>query len=103
MNQEQQRLFDFLNDAHRGRQHAIISNDIREALGLEWGRTEEATRELIRDMVIDLKAPIGSSKNGYFIIIDEDDLNVSVAHLNSRVQKTIHRIEALETLRSSLQ
>lgn len=66
MNQEQQRLFDFLNNGHRGRNNAIISNHVRAALGLEWGRTEEATRELIRDMVIQLHAPIGSSKNGFF-------------------------------------
>ena len=80
MNQEQQRLFDFLNSGHRGRNNAIISDSIRAALGLEWGRTEEATRELIRDMVIQLHSPIGSSNNGFFIIIDEQDLNVSIAH-----------------------
>lgn len=103
MNQEQQRLFDFLNHGHQGRQNAIISDDIREALGLEWGRTEEATRELIRDMVIDLRLPIGSSTNGFFIIVNIEDLNVAVAHLNSRVEKTNLRIASLETLRPLLQ
>lgn len=67
MNQEQQRLFDFLNQSHCGRNNAIISDHIRAALGLEWGRTEEATRELIRDMVIQLNAPIGSSTNGFLL------------------------------------
>jgi hypothetical protein len=38
MNNEQQRLFDFLNNGHRGRQNAIVSDLIREALGLDWGR-----------------------------------------------------------------
>jgi hypothetical protein len=102
MNQEQQRLFDFLNNGHRGRNNAIISNNIRAALGFEWGRTEEATRELIRDMVILLEAPIGSSKNGFFIIVDQEDLNVAIAHLNSRVEKTNLRIAALENLRQNL-
>jgi hypothetical protein len=103
MNPEQQRLFDFLSNGHRGRNNAIVSNDIRAALGLEWGRTEEATRELIRDMVIQLHTPIGSSNDGFFIIVDEEDLNVSIAHLNSRVRNTNLRIAALETLRPNLQ
>lgn len=69
MTPEQQRLFDFLNNNHRGRNNAIISNDIRAALGLEWGRTEEATRELVRDMVIQLHSPIGSSNDGFSLLL----------------------------------
>lgn len=102
MNEEQQMLYDFLNANHRGRENAIISDRIREALGLQWGRTEESTRELIREMVINLHSPIGSSTKGYFIIVEIEDLNVAVAHLNSRVQRTNHRIASLETLRPTL-
>jgi hypothetical protein len=53
-------------------------------------------------MVIDLKLPIGSSTKGFFIIVDLIDLNVVVAHLNSRVAKTNNRIASLETLRPTL-
>lgn len=102
MNEEQQILYDFLNADHRGRDRAIISDEIRRQLGLKWGRTEEATRELIREMVIGLHSPIGSSTKGYFIIVELEDLNVSVAHLNSRVRRTNDRIASLETLRPTL-
>lgn len=102
MNAEQQMLYDFLDANHRGRANAIISDRIREALGLQWGRTEEATREIIRDMVIDLSLAIGSSTRGFFIIVDIQDLDVAVAHLNSRVEMTRRRIASLETLRANL-
>jgi len=95
-------LYNFLNANHIGRENAIISDKIREALGFQSGRTEESTRELIREMVINLHSPIDSSTNGYLIIVDIEDLNVAVAHLNSRVQLTIHRIASLETLRPIL-
>ncbi len=69
MNDEQQMLYDFLNTNYRGRENAVTSDKIREALGLEWGRTEEATRELIRDMVINLRSPVGSSAKGFLLLL----------------------------------
>ena len=39
---------------------------------------------------------IGSSNEGFFIIQDEEDLNVTLRHLSSRVRETNMIIERLE-------
>jgi len=70
--------------------------DIIEAnLGMEVGRTNEPTRQLITECILNDKYPIGSSNSGYFLIDSEDELDSVIDSLESRIRGLRNRIDAL--------
>ena len=77
MNEEQKAVFEFLNTHALGYGNRKSSTQIREALNLEsGGATNEHVRDLIRDLILNHNACIGSLmwKDGYWIIQTEEEL-----------------------------
>lgn len=66
------------------------------------GLSEREAREIIYDLIVKHGLPIGSSTEpsggGYFIILDEEDLEVATRHLMPRARAIIRRSRALEKI-----
>lgn len=93
MNETQLRILEILNS---GRFNPKTADEIVDELGLPYDRTNVAIRNEIKSMRRDFDQLIGSSNEGFFIIQDEEDLNVTLRHLSSRVRETNMIIERLE-------
>lgn len=93
MNETQLRILEILNS---GRFNPKTADEIVDELGLPYDRTNVAIRNEIKSMRRDFDQLIGSSNEGFFIIQDEEDLNVTLRHLSSRVRETNMIIEYLE-------
>ena len=85
MNKEQRAVLDYLNENDQGTDNIRTSDEIQQALNLPTGgRTNEYTRDIIRDLIINHNALIGSDSRGYWIIQSEDELHSVIESLNSR-------------------
>lgn len=93
MNETQLRILEILDN---GRNNPKTADQIVDELGLPFDRTNVAIRNEIKSMRRDFDQQIGSSNEGFFIIQDEEDLNVTLRHLNSRVRETNLIIERIE-------
>ncbi len=98
MNEEQQAIFDYLNQNALGYENRKSSTDIQTALNIESGGvTNEHVRDLIRDMIFNHGACIGSLMwdNGYWIIQNEQELNRVCQSLESRADSIRERANAI--------
>lgn len=99
MNNEQQRILDYLNQNAIGYNNRKSSTEIRDTLNLEsGGPTNEHVRDLIREMIFDHGCLIGSLmfKKGYWIIVNEQELEMVINQLNSRAHGVIERANVLQ-------
>lgn len=66
------------------------------------GMSEREAREIIYGLIVKHGLPIGSSTEptggGYFLIQDEDDLEVATRHLLPRARAILRRSRALEKI-----
>lgn len=100
MNDEQIEILDYLNTNALGFANRRSSTQIREDLNLESGGvTNEHVRDLIRDMIFNHNACIGSLmwQNGYWIIQTEDELNEVCESLENRADSIRSRATALRS------
>ncbi len=98
MNEEQRRILDYLNNNAIGYSNRKSSTEIRDALNLDsGGPTNEHVRDLIRDMIFNHGCLIGSLmfRKGYWIIENEEELEMVINHLNSRADGVRQRADAL--------
>lgn len=98
MNEEQHRIFDYLNANAIGYNNRKASTDIRENCGLQSGGvTNEHVRDLIRDMILNHGSCIGSIMwhDGYWIIQTEEELEMATRSLEQRANGVLRRAEAL--------
>lgn len=96
MNEEQNKILNYLNENAVGKSNIKTSTTIRETLNLEsGGATNEHIRELIRDMILKHGCCIGSSKGGYWIIQNEEELNNVCESLKERAYLTSLRATKL--------
>lgn len=99
MNPEQIMILNYLNNNAVGYNNRRSATEIRTALHLaSGGPTNEHVRDLIRDMVFNHGCLIGSLmyKAGYWIIENEDELEMVLHHLRSRADGVRARAEALQ-------
>lgn len=97
MNEEQQLIWDYLNQYARGHKKRKSSDEIRDELNLEsGGRTNEHIRDLIRDMILNHNCCIGSDNIGYWVLTNEKELNEVVTSLRNRATEVVKRAKALE-------
>lgn len=92
MNEVQERILEVLDC---GRANPKTADEIVAELNLPFDRTNVAIRNEIKSMRRDYGQLIGSSNEGFFLIEDEEDLNVTLRHLESRVRETSVIIERL--------
>jgi hypothetical protein len=62
---------------------------------MDAGHTQEPTRDLIRDAIVIYEMSIGSSRDGYFLIHTEDELDATVNNLKQRIKGLRDRINGL--------
>lgn len=93
MNEIQERILEILNS---GRNNPKTADEIVEELNLPFDRTNVVIRNEIKEMRKIFGQLIGSSNEGFFLIQDEEDLNVTIRHLESRVRETNIIIEKLK-------
>jgi hypothetical protein len=86
---------DLIAELEDGAQSAKNADVIENNLGMDVGRTNEPTRQLITDCILNDKYPIGSANNGYFLIDSEAELDDVVDSLEGRIQGLRNRIDAL--------
>jgi hypothetical protein len=99
VNEEQRRVWDYLNQFAQGHENRRSSSEIRDALSLEsGGATNEHVRDLIRDMILNHNCCIGSRmyERGYWIINSQEELSEVVASLRDRANGVLARADALE-------
>ncbi len=99
MNEEQQEILRYLNRHAVGYDNRKSSTEIRNALNLDsGGPTNEHVRDLIRDMIFNHGSLIGSLmfRKGYWIIINEQELNRVINQLNTRAKGVRRRANALQ-------
>jgi hypothetical protein len=74
----------------------------RRRLALVVSLDDRLIRDIIYRLVVDRGLPIGSSTGpeggGYFLIEDEQDLDVAVRHLKPRAKAIFRRARALERI-----
>lgn len=98
MNEEQQRIFEYLNNNAIGYEERKTSSEIRINCNLESGGvTNEHVRDLIRGMILNHRCCIGSMMwiDGYWIIQNNQELEMSIESLMQRANGVIRRAEAL--------
>ena len=97
MNEEQRRIWNYLNQRARGHENCKSSDEIRYELNLEsGGPTNEHIRDLIRDMILNDNCCIGSDNSGYWVIINDEELQDVVTSLRNRANGVLERANALE-------
>jgi|SRR5690625_997362 len=98
MNNEQKKIWNYLNRNAKGFERRISSSKIRDDLGIEsGGATNENIRNLIRDMILNHNCCIGSEMwaSGYWIIQTEDELDQVCESLEARADSIRQRAIAL--------
>lgn len=99
MNDEQQRIWDYLTENAQGIQNRVSSDQIRDNCGLEAGGvTNEHVRGLIREMILNFTCCIGSDSRGYWIIQSDEELNIACNGLIQRADENNRRQERLREI-----
>jgi hypothetical protein len=86
---------DLIDELEDGAANAKNADIIENNLGLDSGRTNEPTRQLITECIVNDKYPIGSGSKGYFLIDSEEELRDVVRSLEGRIHGLKNRIDAL--------
>jgi hypothetical protein len=87
---------DLINVLNDGKVNARHASELEVALNMDVGHTQEPTRGLIREAVIENEFPIGSiPRTGYFLINTEEEYQETIDDLKARAQGLQRRIEAI--------
>jgi hypothetical protein len=100
MNEEQQKIYDYLLTNALGYSNRKTSTQIRENCNLEsGGPTNEHVRDLVREMILNHDCCIGSVLyvDGYWIIQSEEELEKATTSLEKRAEGVVRRSNALKT------
>jgi len=71
-----------LPDYHTGRDRAISSTDLAELTPVGASRV----RDLIKEVQADYRIPIGSCRNGYYVVVDHEDFLRRVQSKRAEIQ-----------------
>jgi len=98
MNDDQNRIWQYLQNNAVGKNNKKTTSQIRDACFLaSGGPTNEYVRELVRGMIIDHSCCIGSLmwSGGYWIINSENELNEVINSLQNRANSIHRRVDAI--------
>jgi hypothetical protein len=98
MNEEQQCIWEYLNQNAIGYENRKSSSEVRDNCSLQAGdATNVYVRNLITDMILYQGCCIGSLMwiSGYWIIQNEQELNRVCESLENRAESIIERANAL--------
>ncbi len=85
MNEIQRKILEVLNNEHNNPKTA---DQIVSELNLPFDRTNVSIRNEIKYLRRYFNQLIGSSNEGFFMITEKEDLNVTLRHLKSRFRET---------------
>ena|SRR4030042_3294788 len=85
-------LVSVLGDGKANSQHAP---ELESSLDMGVGHTQEPTRDLIRDAIVNHEMPIGSTPRGYFLINTEEELTEAINNQQQRIEGIKKRINGL--------
>ncbi len=100
MTPEQQAILTFLRQNAQGKNNAITADEIftqltQQGISLFAGRTQEQVRGFIRSLVNNQGSLIGSSNNGYYVIVTKDDVIYAINNLETRATSASNRADEL--------
>jgi hypothetical protein len=96
MNEEQEQIWQYLQDNAVGQDNRKTTSEIRDACFLEsGGPTNEHVRDLCREMIHNYGCCIGSDSSGYWIIDSSEELDEVVESLRERADAINERADAL--------
>lgn len=92
MNQEQQRIWEYLIREALGRNNAKHISEIANAIGVPHrGTNNDDVRGWIKDMVVNYQRPIGTCPDGAFIILTDDEREEAARFLERNSISTVVR------------
>lgn len=94
MNNEKERVLEYLRREALGNSNKKKTYEIRDNLNLDSGG---ATNEHIRDLIFQYDVCIGSSRDGYWVIQTEEELENVCKDLEERADATRNRAEKLRS------
>jgi hypothetical protein len=89
-----EKLVQILGDGFINAKHAP---ELEKELNLDMGHTQEPTRDLIRRAIVNHNYPIGSTREGFFLIDSEKELNNVIKGLQRRIDGLQNRINGIRT------
>ena len=79
-----------------GKGHSKYAYELENTLHMDAGHTQEPTRDLIRDAIVNHEIPVGSTpQDGYFLIDNEEELDETINSLQQRIEGLQNRINGL--------
>lgn len=78
-------------EEHRGKGNEISAGDIEELLGFSRDDTHAKGRRLIKKCAEKYNIPLAGNDSGYYIMINDEELNEYKANLCSRTEKIKER------------
>lgn len=95
MNDEQKKIWNYLTANCVGLNNAQNVATIANACGYDdYGTNNDDFRAIITNMVVNEKLPIGSCRNGYFLITSEEERQTAINWVNRN-----KKVETLETIK----
>lgn len=79
-------------ESHRGYQNPVSVDALISLTHFD----DKQIRNIVSELIIDDKMPIGSIVEGYFYITNTEDLARAKAHLLAPIEATVKRAKALE-------
>lgn len=96
----QEAVIDYIGTHCRGFKNRIVSKDLIRALDINWlnglSTSDKRLREAISDAVIFRRIPIGSSIDGFWWMITQEDYQIAVDYLLKKEQTIKRRRKALK-------
>ena len=77
---EKETIADHLKRYHPGEQNAVTSRELESAFGIRGKELRDVINTLRRSGV-----PIGSSGNGYFYAVTEQEVRSTIGHMTHRI------------------
>ena len=87
---------ELISKLENGKNNAKHALKLEKELSLDIGNTQETTRNLIRNAIVNHNIPIGSSQAGYFLVDTEAELDNVVQSLQKRIKGLQDRIDGIQ-------
>ncbi|MEI6556096.1 MAG: hypothetical protein WCL70_10935 [Paludibacter sp.] len=92
MNEEQQRIWDYLTNHAVGRNNTIHVSDLATHLGyMPNGTNNDNVRKLITKMVMNNNLPIGTCKDGVFLFTNDIEREEAARFVERRTKSSVIR------------
>lgn len=85
------------------KKNPISSSEIRDKFGIEDAPGNPVTRAFIFETMACLRIPIGANVKGYWILMEQDEVDDYLKSLNTRVEGIMRRANMVQACWKELQ